>query len=176
MKLRIRYRQRCYLLLTVGVLLLAVLWEQRLSGSLRLWQARDALADRLAGPDDRADRMAALRAQLASMDAAMGDPDRPADEVWRSALTYATDQKEGARLRQVEEEVVTKAGEKSRHVFPMTMEGGFAPLLRMANGLQQNVREAHVASLRFHIEREPMTRKRLLLMTLYLQKIANDHG
>lgn len=173
---RSNYRQRCLLLLATGSILVVLLWKQRLSTSLGLWQAREELAARLAGPDDRSQRIDALRTQLARMDAALGDPELAVDEVWRSALSYAAEGREGARLHEVEEEVVVSGGGKAHHVLPMTMQGGFGSLLRMANGLVTEVREARIASLRFHAERDPVTRKRMLLLTLYLQKTTNDNG
>lgn len=169
------YRNRCMLLAVCALLLLTLVWRKRLSVSVAQWQSRSRAMEDLRRGASIGDELATLRARSVRLDASLGDLDRSTDAVWQEVLGEVARLSTlyGIQLTGVENEHVSTMDQNTLTLLPVSMKGRYGDLLRTANELQRTVPEAHVVSLRFHMERGDQGRPPELIMTLYLQKITH---
>jgi hypothetical protein len=167
------YKGKFWALCVAAVLVVALLWQKRMSASVERWRSHRELSAQVTERSSTADQLAMLRATSIGLQASLGDIDASADITWQAVLTaIGNGPSDGARLHRLEAEMLSSEAGTELHVLPVTLSGTYQALMRTANEVQRAVPEAHVISMRFHTERAGYGRSRDLLLTLYFQKIV----
>lgn len=170
------YKQRFYLGLSLGGLLLIVFFKIGISPTLELNKSINEIEDRLGEVDDAPLEIVRLEARISAMDSLLGNA-ADKDFNFQSNLLDVFNRlsmRNGVTISEFAQPHQMDYADYSIETYPVQFQGKFTNLLKLLYSYETANYPGKIKHVRFYTEKKPGETETRLLLSIYIQNIRQN--